>query len=104
MTDLSQLVLGVGLCFYDAKSLGFGGPVLGFPGGSDGKESACHAGDPGLTLRSIILYIYVPRRLHPFLQKIPWRREWLPTPESLPGESHGLRSLAGYSPGGHKEP
>ena len=20
---------------------------LGFPGGSDGKESACHAGDPG---------------------------------------------------------
>ena len=22
-------------------------PVLGFPGGSDGKESACNAGDPG---------------------------------------------------------
>ena len=21
--------------------------TLGFPGGSDGKESACHAGDPG---------------------------------------------------------
>ena len=28
----------------------------------------------------------------------PWRREWLPTPVFLPGESHGQRSLAGYSP------
>ena len=29
--------------------------------------------------------------------KIPWRRKWKPTPESLPGESHGQRSLVGYS-------
>ena len=36
-------------------------------------------------------------------QKIPWRREWLPTPVFLPGDSHGQRSLAGYSPWGHKE-
>ena len=28
---------------------------------------------------------------------------WQPTPVFLPGESHGQRSLAGYSPGGHKE-
>ena len=35
--------------------------------------------------------------------KIPWRREWLPTPVFLPGESHGQRSLKGYSPWGHKE-
>ena len=35
--------------------------------------------------------------------KIPWRREWLPTPVFLPGEFHGHRSLAGYSPWGHKE-
>ena len=28
--------------------------------------------------------------------KIPWRREWLPTPIFLPGEFHGQRSLAGY--------
>ena len=27
----------------------------------------------------------------------PWRREWKPTPEFVPGESHGLRSLVGYS-------
>ena len=30
--------------------------------------------------------------------KIPWRRSWQPTPVTLPGESHGQRSLAGYSP------
>ena len=32
----------------------------------------------------------------------PWRRKWQPTPVFLPGESHGQRSLAGYSPWGHK--
>ena len=30
-------------------------------------------------------------------------RKWQPTPVLLPGKSHGLRSLAGYSPWGHKE-
>ena len=35
--------------------------------------------------------------------KILWRRKWQPTPVFLPGESHGQRSLAGYSPWGHKE-
>ena len=30
--------------------------------------------------------------------EFPWRREWKPTPVSFPGESHGQRSLAGYSP------
>ena len=34
---------------------------------------------------------------------IPWRRAWQPTPVLLPGESHGQRSLVGYSPWGHKE-
>ena len=33
-----------------------------------------------------------------------WRRsEWQPTPVFLPGESHGQRSLVGYSPQGCKE-
>ena len=36
-------------------------------------------------------------------KKIPWRRKWLPMPVFLPGKSHGQRSLAGYSPWGHKE-
>ena len=39
----------------------------------------------------------------PWVGKIPWRRAWQPTPVFLPGESHGQRSLVGYSPRGHKE-
>ena len=38
----------------------------------------------------------------PCVGKIPWRRDWQPTPVFLPGESHGQRSLVGYSPWGHK--
>ena len=38
-----------------------------------------------------------------WLGKIPWRREWQPTPIFLPGEFHGQRSLAGYSPWGHRQ-
>ena len=41
--------------------------------------------------------------LNPWVRKIPWRREWLPSPVFLPGEFHGQRSLAGYSPWGQKE-
>ena len=35
--------------------------------------------------------------------KVPWRRKWQPTPVFLPRESHGQRSLAGYSPWGRKK-
>ena len=34
----------------------------------------------------------------PWVGKIPWRRKWQPTQVFLPRESHGQRSLAGYSP------
>ena len=37
------------------------------------------------------------------LHEDPWRRKWQPTPVFLPGESHGQKSLAGYSPWGCKE-
>ena len=47
---------------------------LGFPGGASGKE------------------------LDPWVGKTPWRRKQQPTPVFLPGESHGQRSLVGYSP------
>jgi len=55
------------------------------------KESTCHVGDG--------------RRLgfNPWVRKIPWKRPRQPTPVFLPGKSHGQRSLAGYSPGDHKE-
>jgi len=40
---------------------------------------------------------------HPWVRKIPRRRKWQPTAVFLPGEPHGQRILAGYSPWGHKE-
>ena len=40
---------------------------------------------------------------NPWVGKTPWKREWLPTPVFLPGESHGQRSLMGYSPWGPEE-
>ena len=60
----------------------------GFPGGSGVKVSVWNAGDLGLI---------------PGSGRSPWRRKWQPTPAFSPGESHGQRSLAGYSPWGHKE-
>ena len=43
--------------------------MMGFPVGSDGKESACNARDSGLITG---------------LRKIPRRREWLPSPVFMP--------------------
>ena len=37
-------------------------------------------------------------RFDPWVRKIPWRKAWQLTPIFLPGESHGQRSLVGYSP------
>ena len=39
----------------------------------------------------------------PWVGKIPWRREWQPTPVFLPRESHGQMRLAGYRLWGPKE-
>jgi len=55
--------------------------LKGFPGGSDGKASACNVGHPGL---------------------IPGSGR-SPTRVLLPGKFHGQRSLAGYSLWGRKE-
>ena len=41
-------------------------------------------------------------RFDPWVEKIPWRRKWQPTPVFLPGKSHGQRKMAGYSSWGHK--
>ena len=61
---------------------------LDFSHGSDGKEICLQCGRPGF---------------NPWNGKLPWRKEWKPTPIFLPGEFHGQRSLAGYSPRGSKE-
>ena len=42
------------------------------------------------------------RKFSLWVGKIPWRRKWQPTPVFLPGEFHGQRSPAGYSPWGHE--
>ena len=42
------------------------------------------------------------RRFYPWVGKNPWRRKWQLTPIFLPRKCHGQRSLAGYSPWGHK--
>ena len=45
----------------------------------------------------------LPAMQDPWVGKIPWRRALQPTPEFLPGESHGQRILLGCSPWGHRE-
>ena len=50
--------------------------IWGFPGGSDSK-------------------VMQETRVDPWVKKMPWRREWLPTSVFLPGKSHGQGSLAG---------
>jgi len=60
--------------------------LLDFLGSTSDKESSCQ---------------YRRHKRHRFnywVEKIPWRRAWQPTPVLLPGKSHGQRSLEGYSP------
>ena len=42
-------------------------------------------------------------RFNPWVKKIPWRKEWLPTPLFLPREVYGDRILVEYSPWSCKE-
>ena len=61
-----------------------------FPDGASGQEPTCQ-------------YRRGKRQgFDPWLRKIPWRRECLPTPVFLPGESHGQMNLVGWSPWGRK--
>ena len=61
---------------------------MGFPGGSDGKESDYNAGDPG----SI-----------PGSGRSPGEGNGNPLPMFLPGKSYEWKSLAGFTPRGHRE-
>ena len=79
--------LGVGFLGHDILFLVFEG-TAGLPWWLRGWSICLQCGRPGFD---------------PWVGKIPWRRRWQPTPVFLPGESHGERSLVGYSPCGHKE-
>ena len=59
-----------------------------FPGGSDGKESVCNVGDLGSVSG---------------LGRFPGGVHGNPLQYSCLENPHGQRSLAGYSPWGHKE-
>ena len=61
--------------------------MLGLPGGARGEEPPARAGD-------------MRHGFDPWVGKTPWRRARLSTPVFLPGESHGQKSLVGYSPRG----
>ena len=65
---------------------------MGFPGDPSGKEPACQCRR------------HKRLRFDPRVGKNPWRRAQQPTAILLPEESHGQRSLAGYSPRGCTEP
>jgi len=61
---------------------------MGFPGGSDGKESVCNMGDLGLI---------------PQFGRTPRGRHGNPLQYSCLENPHGQRSPVGYSPWGSKE-
>ena len=63
--------------------------ILGFPGGTSGKELSCQC-------RRHKRYEF-----DPWFRQIPWRRSWPHTIVFSPRESHEQRSLVGYSPRGH---
>ena len=67
------------------RHLVFGESCLGFPGGTSGKEST-------IQCRKRKRHGFNPR-----VRKMGWRRGCQPTPVFLPAQSHGQRSLAGYS-------
>ena len=100
---------------------------MGFPDSSDGKESACNAGDPssipglgsspgegiGYPLHyswaSLVAQLAknLPAMWETWVQYLGWEdpleKGRLPTLVFLPGESHGQRSLVGFRPWGHKQ-
>ena len=59
--------------------------LRGFPGGTSGKELACQCRR------------HTRHGFDPWIERIPWRKAWQPTPVFFPGLSRGQRGLAGYS-------
>ena len=65
--------------------------MKGFPDCANGKQPICQCRR------------HKRRGFNPRVKKIPWRRAWQLTPVFSPEESHRQRSLARYSPQGHRE-
>ena len=101
--------------------------VTGVPGSSAGKESTCNAGDPSLipglgrsaeegigyplqcSWASLVdqMVKYLSAMRESWVQSLGWEdhleKEQRPAQVFCPGDFHGQRTLAGYSPWGHKE-
>ena len=92
---------------------------MDFPDSSAGKESACNAGDPlipgsgsssgegiGYPLQyswaSLVAQMVknLPAMQETWAGKNAWRRDWLPTPVFLPGESRWTEEPGGLQPMG----
>ena len=54
-------------------------------------------------MAQMVMHLPAMHGFRPWVEKIPWRRKWQPTPVLLPRESHVQRNLAGCSLWGHKE-
>ena len=106
----------VSLCFTNRKMTCLLRASLGFPDSSVDKESTCYVGDPGsipgsgrftgegigyplqYSWASLVAQLVKNPSANgrpgfdPWVGKIPWRKEQLPTPVFWPGEFHGLYS------------
>ena len=67
-------------------------------------SAAVKASQVALVVKNLPANAKRPKRhsFDPWVRKIPWRRAWQPIPMFLPGDSHGQRSLVGYSTWGCK--
>ena len=81
VTELTELTN------FQMLSCGIKGVNMELPWWLSSKEYTCQRGRRGFDS---------------WVEKIPWRRKWQPTPMFLPWKSLGQRSLAGYSPRGCK--
>ena len=52
---------------------------------------------------ALTIWTFVNKVMPLLFNTLSWRKEWQLTPVFLPGEFHGQRRLAGYSPWGRKE-
>ena len=77
---MSPLGADLGDCVNYSETLDFVKSERGFPGGSVVKNLPAMQEFQKTGVR-----------------KMPWRGAWQPTPAFLPGESHGQRSLVGYT-------
>ena len=76
---------------------------MGWAWNTQCSEIPCYLRFLGVHEKRVRCHPRVPDFALLFKMQEAWRRKWHPTPLFLPGESHGQRSLEGYSPRGLKE-